>query len=242
MLPLDRMGHEHSRVIISEVIGDKALPRGLEEEIIRKADGIPLFIEELTKSVVQSERVQEVANRYLVHGPLPLAVPVSLLDSLTARLDQLGSAKEIAQIGAVIGREFSQSLLAAVVPESANSLQTALGQLAASELVLRTEKGANTGYKFRHALLQDAAYATLPRVKRQQLHGRVARALQNRFPLTIEAEPEVLAYHFGQAGLTERAIDYLLRAGRRSIEQSARLPLTDTQRQKRGKPFCALGC
>src|SRR6516165_373198 len=221
MLPLDRMGHEHSRVIISEVIGDKALPRGLEEEIIRKADGIPLFIEELTKSVVQSERVQEVANRYLVHGPLPLAVPVSLLDSLTARLDQLGSAKEIAQIGAVIGREFSQSLLAAVVPESANSLQNALGQLAASELVLRTQKGANTGYKFRHALLQDAAYATLPRVKRQQLHGRVARALQNRFPLTIETEPEVLAYHFGQAGLTERAIDYLLRAGRRSIEQSA---------------------
>ena len=149
MLPLDRMGHEHSRVIISEVIGDKALPRGLEEEIIRKADGIPSFIEELTKSVVQSERVQEVANRYLVHGPLPLAVPVSLLDSLTARLDQLGSAKEIAQIGAVIGREFSQSLLAAVVPKSANSLQTALGQLAASELVFISRKGTNTVYKFK---------------------------------------------------------------------------------------------
>jgi predicted ATPase len=150
---------------------------------------------------------------------LPLAVPASLLDSLTARLDRLGSAKEIAQIGAVIGREFSQSLMAAVVPESANSLQTTLGQLATSELVFISRKGTNTVYKFKHALLQDAAYATLSRAKRQQLHGRVACALQNRFPLTIESEPEVLAYHFGQAGLTERAIDYLLRAGRRSIEQ-----------------------
>src|SRR5262249_12354809 len=135
--------------------------------------------------------------------------------------DRLGPAKEIAQIGAVIGREFSQSLLAAVVPESTNSLQTALGQLAASELVFISQKGANTVYKFKHALVQDAADDTLSRAKRQQLHSRVAHALQNRFPLTIETEPEVLAYHFGRAGLTERAIDYLLRAGRRSIEQSA---------------------
>jgi predicted ATPase/DNA-binding response OmpR family regulator/class 3 adenylate cyclase len=221
MLILDRMGHEHSHAMISDMIGDKELPRQLEEEIIHKADGIPLFIEELTKSVVQSELVQDVGNRYVVPGPLPLAVPASLLDSLTSRLDRLGPAKEIAQIGAVIGREFSQSLLAAVAPESANSLQTALGQLAASELVLISRKGAGTVYKFRHALLQDAAYAKLSRAKRQQLHSRVAHALQNRFPLTIETEPEVLAYHFGQAGLTERAIDYLLRAGRRSIEQSA---------------------
>src|SRR5262249_23607048 len=149
-LPLDRIGHEHSRAIISEVIGDKALPRELEEEIIHKADGIPLFIEELTKSVVQSELV--LANPHVVPGPLQIAVPASLFDSLTARLDRLGSAKEIAQIGAVIGREFSQSLLAAVVRESANSLQTALGQLAASELVFKSQKGANRVYKFKHAL------------------------------------------------------------------------------------------
>jgi predicted ATPase/class 3 adenylate cyclase/DNA-binding response OmpR family regulator len=220
-LPLDRIGHEHSRAIISEVIGDKALPRELEEEIICKADGIPLFIEELTKSVLQSGLVQDVGNRYVVPGPLPKAVPASLHDSLTARLDRLGPAKEIAQIGAVIGREFSQSLLTAVAPDSSNSLKSALAQLTASDLVLTSRQDSNTVYKFKHALLQDAAYATLSRAKRQQLHGRVARALQNRFPLTIETEPELLAYHFGQAGLTERAVDYLLRAGRRSIEQSA---------------------
>jgi predicted ATPase/class 3 adenylate cyclase/DNA-binding response OmpR family regulator len=221
MLPLDRMGHEHSRAIISEVIGDKALPRELEEEIIYKADGIPLFIEELTKSVVQSGLVQDVGNRYVAPGPLPMAVPASLLDSLTARLDRLGPAKEIVQIGAVIGREFSQSLLAAVAPDSSNSLKSALVQLTASELVLTSRRGVNTVYKFKHALLQEAAYATLPRAKRQQLHSRVALALQNNFPLTIETEPELLAYHFEQARLTERAVDYLLRAGRRSIEQSA---------------------
>src|SRR5262249_31678256 len=190
MLILDRMGREQSRAIICKVIGDKELPRGLEEEIIHKADGIPLFVEELTKSVMQSELVQDVANRYVVTGPLPLAVPASLLDSLTARLDRLGPAKEIAPIGAVLVRQFSQSLLAAVVPESTNSLQTALGQLAASELVFISQKGANTVYKFKHALLQDAAYDTLSRAKRQQLHSRVAHALQNRFPLTIETEPE----------------------------------------------------
>jgi len=149
MLILDRMGREQSHAIICGVIGDEELPRGLKEEIIHKADGIPLFIEELTKSVVQSELVQDVANQYVVSGPLPLAVPASLLDSLTARLDRLGLAKEIAQIGAVIGREFSQSLLSAVVSESANSLQTALGQLAASELVFISRKGTNTVYKFK---------------------------------------------------------------------------------------------
>src|SRR5262249_4407950 len=128
MLPLDRIGHDHSRAIISEVIGDKALPRELEEEIICKADGIPLFIEELTKSVMQSGLVQDVGNRYVIPGPLPTAVPASLLDSLTARLDRLGQAKEIAQIGAVIGREFSQSLLAAVAQDPSNSLKSALAQ------------------------------------------------------------------------------------------------------------------
>jgi class 3 adenylate cyclase/DNA-binding response OmpR family regulator/predicted ATPase len=220
-LMLDRMGHEHSHAIISEVIGNNELPREVEEEIIHKADGIPLFIEELTKSVLQSKLAQDVSDRFVVPGPL--AVPASLLDSLTARLDRLGPAKEIAQIGAVIGREFSRSLLAAVARESANSLQTALGQLAASELVVVSGQGPNAKYRFKHALLQDAAYATLSRVKRQQLHSRVADALQNSFPLTIETEPELLAYHFAQAGRTERAVDYLLRAGRRSIEHSAHI-------------------
>ena len=131
MLRLERMGHEQSLAIISEVTGDKKLPPELQEQIISKADGVPLFIEELTKSVQESELVQDVGDKYVATGPLnSLAVPTSLVDSLTARLDRLGAAKEVAQIGAVIGREFSHALLAAVASQSANSLQAALAQLA----------------------------------------------------------------------------------------------------------------
>jgi predicted ATPase len=222
MLTLDRIGREQSRAIISEVIGHRALLREVEEQIIDKADGIPLFIEELTKSVLESELAQNIDDRYIAAGPLPLlAVPASLLDSLTARLDRLGRAKEIAQIGTVIGREFSQPLLAAVAPESATSLQAALAQLAASELVFVSRQSPDATYRFKHALVQDAAYATLSRVKREQLHGRVGEALEKGFPLTVETQPELLAHHFAQARLTERAVDYLLKAGQRSIEHSA---------------------
>src|SRR5262249_23321467 len=130
MLRLERMGHEQSLAIISGVTGGKKLPPELPKQIISKADGVPLFIEELTKTVLESELIQNVGDRYVAVGPLDtLAVPVSLLDSLTARLDRLGTAKEVAQIGAVIGREFPHSLLAAVALQSASSLQEALAQL-----------------------------------------------------------------------------------------------------------------
>ena len=222
MLTLDRIGREQSRAIITEVIGHRALPREVQEQIIDKADGIPLFIEELTKSVLESESTQNIGDRYIAAGPLPpLAVPASLLDSLTARLDRLGPAKEIAQIGSVIGREFSQPLLAAVAPEAAISLQSALAQLAASELVFVSRQGPDTTYRFKHALVQDACYASLSRGKRQQLHRRVADALESGFPLTLETQPELLAHHCAQAGLIERSVDYLLKAGQRSIEHSA---------------------
>ena len=211
MLTLDRIGRDQSRAIISGVIGHRKLPREVEERIIHKAEGIPLFVEELTKSVL------EVAA-----GTFPLlAVPTSLLDSLTARLDRLGLAKEIAQIGSVIGREFSQPLLAAIIGQPATSLRAALARLAASELVFVSGQSPDATCRFKHALLQDAAYATLSREKRQQLHSLVAEALENGFPLTVETQPELLAHHFAQAGLIERAVDYLLKAGQRSIEHSA---------------------
>ena len=150
-----------------------------------------------------------------------LAVPATLLDSLTARLDRLGPAKEIAQIGAVIGREFSHPLLTAVAPESANSLQAALAQLVASGLIFVSGELPDATYTFKHALVRDAAYATLSRGKRQRLHSRIVDALENDFPFTVETQPELLAHHLAQAGFTERAIDYLRRAGQRSIERSA---------------------
>ena len=222
MLRLDRMGREQCHDIISEVSGGKTLPREVAEQIINRADGIPLFVEELAKSVLETELVRGVGNRHIATGPLPpLAVPGSLLDSLTARLDRLGPAKEVAQIGAVIGREFSHPLLAAAAPESANSLQASLAQLVASGVIFVSGEAPNATYTFKHALVRDAAYATLSRGKRQRLHKRIADALETGFALTVETQPELLAHHLAEAGFAERAIDYLRRAGQRSIERSA---------------------
>jgi class 3 adenylate cyclase/DNA-binding response OmpR family regulator/predicted ATPase len=209
LLELDRMSRGQSLDIVSAVAGEENLPQEIREHIIDKADGVPLFIEELTKAVLESgfER--------------PRVVPVTLLNSLTARLDRLGPAKEVAQIGAVIGREFSERLLMAVAAEETPFLQTALRRLAASELIAVNGEFPDVRYRFKHALVQDAAYATLSRVKRQQLHKLVADVLEKEFSLTIESQPELLAHHFAQAGLTERAIDYLQKAALRSLEHSA---------------------
>ena len=201
MLRLDRLGREQSHAIISEVIGDNALPREAEEQIINKADGIPLFVEELTKSVLESQLVQDVGDRHIAAGPLPpLAVPASLLNFLTARLDRLGPAKEIAQIGAVIGREFSRPLLAAAASESANWLQAALAQLIASGVIFVSGELPDKTYTFKHALVRDAAYATLSRRKRQRLHSRIVDALENDFPFAIKTQPKLLAHHLALAG------------------------------------------
>jgi predicted ATPase len=154
-------------------------------------------------------------------SPLSLAIPATLLGSLTARVDRLGSSKEVAQIGAVIGREFSYRLIAAVAQISDSSLQSAIDQLATSGLISIRGERPDASYIFKHALVQDAAYSTLVRSKRQQLHRRVANALMTGFPDTVEAEPELMAYHLAQAGLTEKAIEYLRKAGQRALEHSA---------------------
>ena len=191
-------------------------------QIISKTDGVPLFVEELTKSVLESGLLQDAGDRLVTAGPLPpLAIPTTLLGSLTARLDRLGPVKEIAQIGAAIGREFSYRLLAAVAPISGPPLHAALAQLAAPELIFVRGEPPDSTYVFKHALVQDAAYGTLVRSKRQQLHSRIADALEEGFPETVETQPELLAHHLIQAGLTERAINYLRKAGQRTIERSA---------------------
>ena len=222
MLRLDRLGREQTEAIILDVAGHKALPQEVSAQIISKTDGVPLFVEELTKSVLESGLLQDAGERLVTVGPQPpLAIPATLLGSLTARLDRLGPVKEIAQIGAAIGREFSYRLLAAVAPISGPHLHAALAQLAAPELIFVRGEPPYSTYVFRHALVQDAAYGTLVRSGRQQLHRRIAEALEEGFPETATTQPELLAHHFIQAGLTERAITYLRKAGERTIERSA---------------------
>ncbi len=221
-LRLDRLGREQTESIIFDVAGRKGLPPEIDAQIISKTDGVPLFVEELTKTVLESGVLQDVGDRYVTVGPRqPLTIPVTLLDSLTARLDRLGPAKEIAQIGAAIGREFPYRLLAAVAPVSELLLHAALAQIAAPELIFVRGEPPDSTYVFKHALVQDAAYGTLLRSKRRQLHSRIADALEEGFPETVETQPELVAHHLIQAGRTERAIDYLRKAGQRTIERSA---------------------
>ena len=166
--------------------------------------------------------LQDAGDQYVTVDPFPsIVVPATLMGSLTARLDRLGPWKEIAQIGAAIGREFSYRLLAAVAPSSGPSLRTALAHLAACELIFARGEPPNSTYFFKHALVQDAAYATMVRSKRQQLHGRIADALMEGFPETVEMQPELMAYHLAQAGRAEKATEYLRKAGQHSIEHSA---------------------
>jgi predicted ATPase len=224
MMRLDRLGREQTEAIILDVAGQKALPAEIAAQIIGKTDGVPLFVEELTKSVLESGMLQDAGDRLVTAGPLPsLAIPTTLLGSLTARLDVLGTAKEIAQIGAAIGREFSHLLLASVSPIAGHSLQDALAQLTTHDLIFVRGGPSDAIYIFKHALVQDAAYGTLVRSKRQQLHGRIVDALERDFPQIVETQPELLAHHLIQAGLTERAIDYLQKAGQRTIGRSANL-------------------
>ena len=222
MLRLDRLGREQIEAMIFDVAGQRALPSEMRTQIISKTDGVPLFVEELTKSVLESGLLEGAGDQLANAGPLPLlAIPTTLLGSLTARLDRLGPVKEIAQVGAAIGREFSYRLLAAVAPLSGPQLHAALAQLAAPELIFVRGEPPDSTYVFKHALVQDAAYSTLVRSKRQQLHRRIADALEQGFPETVETQPELLAHHLVQAGLTERAMDYLRKAGQRTIERSA---------------------
>ena len=189
---------------------------------MRKTDGVPLFVEELTKVVLESGLLQEQEDRYDLTGPLPpLAIPATLHDALMARLDRLAAAKLVAQLGAVIGRTFAYDLVQAVAPLDAATLQGALAQLVEAELVAQRGMPPQATYTFKHALIQDAAYQSLLRSTRQQYHQRIAQVLEERFPETSEEQPELLAHHYTQAGLHEPAVEYWYKAGQRAVERSA---------------------
>jgi predicted ATPase/predicted negative regulator of RcsB-dependent stress response len=221
-LSLRRLGRRQSAALVDRVVGQKALPDEIAAQIVGKTDGVPLFVEELTKTVLESGLLRDAGNRYELAGQLPtLAIPSTLHDSLLARLDRLAPVKEVAQTGACIGREFSHELLAAVASVDDSELRDAVTRLLESGLILRRGPPSAASYAFKHTLVQEAACGTLLRSKRQQQHARIAQALEERFPETVETKPELLAHHCAQAGLTMKAVAYWRKAGQRAIARSA---------------------
>jgi class 3 adenylate cyclase len=220
-LTLNRLGEREAAAIIARLAGNKALPADVLAEIVERTDGIPLFVEEMTKAVLEAES-EGVAQRTAAAVPSrALAVPASLHALLMARLDRLGPAKEVAQIGSAIGREFSHALLASVAREPEAELGSALDRLVEVGLPFRQGVPPQASYLFKHALVQDAAYGTLLREPRRALHARIAETLENQFAKTAESQPEILARHCTEAGLIEKAAGLWGKAGERSLDRSA---------------------
>ena len=213
-LTLSRLRRTSVEAMVENVTSGKALPVDVVQQIVAKTDGVPLFVEELTKTVME-----QTVGAYC--NPPLLGIPVTLQDALMARLDRLGDAKEIAQMGAAIGREFSYELLAAVVPTSKTDLNRALDQLTDSGLVFCRGILPEATYTFKHALVQDAAYDSLLKSRRHELHATIARALASDFPQTTATEPELLAHHLTAAGQAAVAIPFWQQAGTLAIKRLA---------------------
>jgi class 3 adenylate cyclase/tetratricopeptide (TPR) repeat protein/ABC-type transport system involved in cytochrome c biogenesis ATPase subunit len=221
-LTLGRLERNDVESMVARVTGGRGLPAEVMKRIVAKTDGNPLFVEELTKAVLEAGILVEDAEGYRLDGPLqPLAIPATLQDSLMSRLDRLAPVREIGQIGAAIGRDFSYSLLRAVAGRDETALTHALAQLEQAELVFRRGEPPEAVYSFKHALVRDAAYESLLKSRRQQLHGQIARALEERFADIVASQPEIAAHHFTEAGLVERAVDYWLKAGQHAARRSA---------------------
>jgi class 3 adenylate cyclase/predicted ATPase len=220
-LTLNRLGEREAAAIIARLVGNKELPADVMAEIVERTDGIPLFVEEMTKAVLEAES-EGAARRTVAAVPSSaLAVPASLHASLMARLDRLGPAKEVAQIGSAIGREFSHALLASVARKSEAELGSALERLIQAGLLFRQGMPPQASYLFKHALVQDAAYGTLLREPRRALHARIAEAIESQFAETAKSRPEILAHHCTEAGLIEKAAGLWGKAGQRSLDRSA---------------------
>jgi predicted ATPase len=219
---LPRLPRRQAAEMTGRVARGKALPSEVVEQVVAKTDGVPLFVEELTKMVLESELLQERDERYELTGLLPpLAIPATLHDSLMARLDRLAAVKGLAQLGATLGREFSYELLQAVAPWDEGTLQRALQQLVEAEFLYQRGVPPQATYLFKHALIQDAAYQSLLRSTHQQHHQRIAQVVEERFPELCETQPELLAHHFTEAGLSALDIPYWQQAGERARQRSA---------------------
>jgi len=220
-LSLNRLASAEGAMLVEGLSGDAGLSREVVDEIVERADGVPLFVEELTKAVLESAEGEVT----LAAGPSPApSIPASLHASLIARLDRLGPlAKEVGQIGAVIGREFGYDLIDAVTEKPAPELRSGLDRLAEAGLLFCRGVAPHSSYVFKHALVQDAAYGTLLRARRQELHARTAAVLERDFSDLIERQPELLAHHLTAAGDTERAVEQWLKAGRHAAARTTHL-------------------
>ena len=223
-LSVDRLNRQQSRDLLRRLMGGKALPADILAQMMERTDGIPLFIEEMTKAVMESGVLEDAGDRYELARSAPTTtIPATLRDSLMARLDHLAEVKGIAQIGAAIGRSFSYELLAAISPLPESGLHSALHRLTASGLVFAKGDPPHAHYTFKHALVQETAYESLLRGRRQGIHLSIAEALSERFPDAQETQPELLAHHYTLAGESERGIEHWLQAGQRATERSAEL-------------------
>ena len=222
MVVLNRLDRHDRTALVAQIAGGKALPDEVVAQIVDRADGVPLFVEELTKSVLESGVLREEVDRYVLDGALPpFTIPTSLHDSLMSRLDRLGSVRLVAQIGAAIGREFPYALLCAVSRLPEDELQASLARLVASELAFQRGIPPNAVYSFKHTLVQDAAHGSLLRNSRQRLHAQIAEALETHSPELMDTQPELLARHYAEAGLVEKSVAYWGKAGQRSAARSA---------------------
>jgi class 3 adenylate cyclase/predicted ATPase len=221
-LTLGRLPRPQVETMVRQLTGGKPLPDEVLAQVIAKTDGVPLFVEELVKMLLESCLVREEAERYVLTGPLPpLAIPATLQDSLMARLDRLSTGRAVAQLGAVLGREFAYELLRAVALLDDATLQRGLAQLVDAELLYQRGRLTQARYLFKHALIQETAYQSLLKSTRQQYHQRIAQALAAQFPEIVETQPELVARHYTEAGLTEQAIPYWQWAGQQALQRSA---------------------
>jgi class 3 adenylate cyclase/predicted ATPase len=221
-ITLNRLERPQVEAMITQLGGGKALPAEVVQYIVARTDGVPLYVEELTKMLMESDLLQEKADHYALSGTLSsVAIPATLQDSLMARLDRLPMVREVAQLGAVLGREFAYEMLRALASVEESTLQERLEQLVGAELLYQRGRPPRARYMFKHALIQDAAYASLLKRTRKQYHQQIARMLEAEFPETVEAEPELVAHHYTEAGLNEQAVGYWLQAGKRAAQRSA---------------------
>jgi predicted ATPase/class 3 adenylate cyclase len=221
---LQRLPRDQVDAMVMQLTAGKVLPSALHRHIVSRADGIPLFVEELTKMVLESGFLQEGPRHYELVGPLPdLAIPATLQDSLMARLDRLVTARGVAQLGAVIGRQFPYALLRAVSELDEATLQRELGRLRESDLLYQRGELPQATYMFKHAMIQEAAYQSLLKSTRQQVHKRLLQVLADQFPDVVQTQPELLAYHATEAGLTNKAIGYWHQAGQHALQRSANI-------------------
>ena len=222
-LNLSKLTRTQSTAMVSALAGGKALPGALLEQILTRTDGVPLFVEELTRSILESGELKEAGDHYEYGGPArAVTIPATLRDSLMARLDRFMPVKEIAQIGATIGREFSYELIAAVAPILQAQLDASLVQLCKSGLAFRRGTPPDAVYTFKHALVQDAAYDSLLKSRRQELHAKIARVVEQRFPNAKTTEPEMLAHHLTEAGLGRSRHSAVADRRRASVEAHGR--------------------